>query len=167
MTVNVKTKGFNALPVEDRLWSRVRKGGPNECWNWFGARSGNYGSIWWNGNRIAAHRLSWILAGGEIPEEKELCHKCDNPLCVNPEHLFIGSHSENMKDAWNKGRLVPPHKRGCIPHNVLKTHCRNGHPFTPENTYRNKTARICRTCKRFHQTSYMNKRRSSRSKEPA
>lgn len=157
MDVNVTKgrRGFQRLPLADRLWAKTAKGAVNECWNWRGGNDGRYGALYWNGRRIKAHRASWRLANGEIPEGKEVCHSCDNPRCVNPRHLFLGSHSENMKDARAKGRQPIPHELGFIPHNALKTHCKRGHPFTPENTYTNSHGnRGCRICQRMHDAEY-------------
>jgi len=78
------------------------------CWVWQGkSRSGScrkYGRIKVNGKNMAAHRFSWELYFGEIPRGLLVCHKCDNPECVNPKHLFIGTQKDNMKDMKDKGR---------------------------------------------------------------
>jgi len=78
------------------------------CWLWTAARSpSGYGRIGIGGragNARQAHRISWGLHRGEIPKGKEVCHRCDTPSCVNPDHLFLGSHQENMRDAVQKGR---------------------------------------------------------------
>jgi hypothetical protein len=77
------------------------------CWLWFGAVDGcGYGKMMVKGVLKGAHRLSLILTGVEIPAGAYVCHKCDNPCCVNPEHLFIGSPRDNTKDAFKKGRIV-------------------------------------------------------------
>lgn len=90
-----------------RFFDKVNK--TENCWNWIGGGRGNgYGAIKYNNKVIDTHRLSWILHYGEIPEKLFICHKCDNRKCVNPEHLFLGTSSDNMKDCSNKGRLVFP-----------------------------------------------------------
>jgi hypothetical protein len=76
------------------------------CWLWLGAEKGNgYGNVR-NGQRnMTAHRASYIRAVGPVPEGADVCHKCDTRLCINPDHLFIGSRADNMQDAKQKGRV--------------------------------------------------------------
>ena len=90
----------------DRFWSRVDKsGGPDACWLWTaGTHTRGYGRIRWNGKAQSAHRISWALAYGPISEDLYVCHKCDNPLCCNPSHFFLGTASENTNDMMSKGR---------------------------------------------------------------
>ena len=87
----------------DRFWSKVSK--TDGCWIWTGAhyRSG-HGHSYFKGKYVGAHRLSWILENGEIPEGTNVCHHCDNPPCVNPDHLFLGSQADNMRDMRQKNR---------------------------------------------------------------
>lgn len=110
---------------EERLWSKIEKHGPDECWPWIGNRTKRgYGMIHaLDGGSCAAHRRVWILLNGPVGPKIEICHKCDNPSCCNPNHLFAGTHKENMQDAIKKGRfvfvrggdshgVVPPRLRG-------------------------------------------------------
>lgn len=79
------------------------------CILWDGARSGDgYGTVTINGKQHAAHRIAWAKANGEIPAGKWVLHKCDNPICVNPEHLFVGTPKENIQDCISKGRRNTP-----------------------------------------------------------
>lgn len=75
------------------------------CWEWAGyCNPDGYGQRKINGKTLRAHRMSYTVYSGEIPEGLCVLHKCDNPKCCNPEHLFIGTHSDNMKDMWDKNR---------------------------------------------------------------
>jgi len=79
------------------------------CWQWIAASRGNgYGCMKVNRKVIDAHRLSWEIHFGKIPDGLLVCHTCDNKKCVNPAHLFLGTHSDNMQDCLKKGRLVTP-----------------------------------------------------------
>lgn len=86
---------------------------PDKCWEWLGAKnSDGYGNFYYQGKYEKAHRAAWIIYFGEIPNGLCVCHHCDNPSCVNPKHLFLGTHADNMRDMTQKGRLVIPKKRG-------------------------------------------------------
>ena len=85
---------------EKRFWSRIRK--TNDCWHWTGATAGGYGQIVNCKIKTPAHRFSWELHFGQIPDGLFVCHHCDNKLCVNPDHLFLGTASDNMQDMIQK-----------------------------------------------------------------
>lgn len=97
-------------PIEDRFWSQVSQGDVQECWEWQSCLNPNgYGRIGHGGRggrKCAAHRVSWEIHYGAIPDSLWVLHKCDNPACVNPNHLFLGSHQDNMDDMIAKGRAA-------------------------------------------------------------
>lgn len=96
--------------MKERFLNKVIIKSSEECWEWKASYRGKYGVFKFNKKTIDAHRISYILFKGEIPKNMYVCHTCDNPKCVNPNHLFLGTHSDNMKDAFNKGRLKIPTK---------------------------------------------------------
>jgi len=94
-----------------RFWEKVIKAG--DCWNWTGATNGiGYGRLGHRGKQVSAHRFSYELVYGRIPDGMLVCHHCDNPGCVRPSHLFLGTNSDNMKDSVAKGRYKAPDTRG-------------------------------------------------------
>jgi hypothetical protein len=133
------------VPPEQRFWSKVDKRGPDECWPWVGGVDGRgYGRSRYNGSgRTTAHRIAWQLANGRDALLFVL-HRCDNPVCCNPAHLWEGTQSENMRDMAAKGRWNNGHRD-----DPPKTHCIHGHEFTPENTTLWSGHRVCRTCSRL------------------
>lgn len=95
----VPRPGPKPTPVADRFWPKVQK--TEHCWVWIGARlPGEYGEF----DTRRAHRVSWELHHGTIPEGLHVCHKCDNPPCVRPDHLFLGTANDNIQDCIKKGR---------------------------------------------------------------
>ena len=85
-----------------RFFDKVVKG--PDCWQWVGCRTGKYGQISYLGEMIGAHRMSYIIHKGDVPEGMVVMHSCDTPLCVNPDHLSAGTYSDNQMDAVSKGR---------------------------------------------------------------
>lgn len=103
--------------TSETFWAKVRKGAASECWEWSnGANSTGYGIVSWHGRRYTAHRVAAFLSGlvgcpakpAHSRDKEHVLHKCDNRRCCNPHHFFIGSYSDNQKDAYNKKRRVQP-----------------------------------------------------------
>ena len=91
--------------VAKHFWARLNK--TDTCWLWK-PKSGNgkYGVVTIHGVQRTAHRVAWELANGPIPNALMVCHKCDVPLCCNPDHLFLGTNADNQEDARRKGRMA-------------------------------------------------------------
>jgi hypothetical protein len=106
-----------------RFFDKIEK--TETCWIWKGALRGksSYGAIKYKGKVVDTHRVSYELHKGEIPKGLLVCHTCDVRKCVNPEHLFLGTHSDNSIDAYQKGRVIVPttgsFKKGCNSFNAL------------------------------------------------
>lgn len=94
------------LSLEDRFMSHVQKSDdPDDCWEWIGAKYINgYGEFGIKNKTCLAHRVSYALFIGNIPDGMFVCHRCDNHSCVNPSHLFLGTHQDNIQDMMNKDR---------------------------------------------------------------
>lgn len=101
--------GIKHNPVR-RFWGYVEKG--EGCWRWVGAKAGKYGRIAVHGRPTGAHRYSYELHHGPIPQGLVVMHTCDNPICVNPDHLKAGTYKENMADMDRKGRRVKASLKG-------------------------------------------------------
>jgi hypothetical protein len=124
----------------ERFWRKVEMIPFHDCWEWIGSNYGHtgYGKLFCSylGTGLA-HRISWMINVGAIPDGFLVCHSCDNRNCVNPKHLFLGSYKDNAIDASKKKRLAQQRK----------THCPVGHAYSGTNLYLYKSGRGCRECR--------------------
>jgi len=140
------------MTVADRFWSKVQCL-PGPCWLWTGTRQHNgYGRILVDGRMRQAHRVSYELTFGPVPAGLQVCHKCDNPPCVNPDHLFVGTQSDNLFDQGRKGRnalQVDPSRSVLAQRRREMTHCKRGHSLAEHARIKNDGKRECALCKLF------------------
>lgn len=115
----------------------------HDCWIW-AARTNEwgYGTMEINGKSIRAHRLSYLMFNGDLIPGKVVMHTCDNPVCVNPNHLRQGTHKDNSQDMVDKGR------------STKKTHCKQGHPLEGNNIIQDAYTRKCRECHNARRRAY-------------
>ena len=136
----------------DRFYEKVEQVTESGCWIWTGSLNDKgYGqfhdydvSFATHRGNVSAHRWSFNFFKGPLMEGAHVCHSCDVPCCVNPDHLWIGTHQDNMRDLWTKGRGT----KGRVFPERSKAFCIHNHPYTPENTVyagakRMKRCRIC------------------------
>jgi hypothetical protein len=141
----VGQKGSDAVNeifrITDRFMAKVKKIEAG-CWEWSSSIDpSGYGKITFDGKQLLAHRVSYAIYQGQIPDGMMVLHRCDNRSCVNPDHLFLGTGKDNMVDCAAKGRAVRA--------NAMKTHCPKGHELSGENLYfdpHGVGSRRCRTC---------------------
>jgi hypothetical protein len=125
-----------------RFMGRISFFDKDKCWEWTGLKNEHgYGLFYNNKKLMKAHRFSLIIAKG-LKCEKDLggyvLHKCDNPCCVNPDHLYVGTQKDNARDKVSRKR----------DHQTKKTHCPKGHEYSGENLRVYKNGRYCRACQR-------------------
>lgn len=135
---------------KERFFQKVNK--TESCWLWTGAvTSKGYGSMGIAGKNTSTHRLSYMWFKGAIPEGMYVCHSCDTPACVNPDHLWLGTNSDNMKDMVTKDRNGGASRK--------QTHCKKGHSFEEfeslvyikkQGRQIGKEYRVCKECKRIN-----------------
>lgn len=123
------------MNLEKRFWIKVKK--TDSCWLWMAGKFHfGHGRFKIRNKNKQAHRVSWEMKNGPIPNGMLVCHKCDVPSCVNPDHLFLGTYKDNMQDSLLKGRN----------YEANRTHCPKGHPYSIENTQIYNNKRKCKTC---------------------
>ena len=109
---SARKAGKPTMPITERLLSKVVLNKSSGCWEWQGYTRNGYGRTTIGSRKdgtrhtISVHRLAYITWVGEIPQGFEVCHKCDNPCCINPEHLFVGTRQDNIDDRERKGRNI-------------------------------------------------------------
>ena len=114
------------------------------CWEWTAGRNAlGYGQLYFKGFRSAATRIIYCAIHGPFDSALDVCHSCDNPLCVNPEHIRVDTHRNNLRDASKRKRL----------NGQWKTHCKRGHPLSGDNLYIDPSSgfRQCKACCRERQ----------------
>jgi len=143
--------GRKPIPEEERFWEKVDKSGPNpdfpDCWEWTANKVKTYGMFSCRRNginkKVQTHKYIWEKLNGPVTGGLEVCHLCNNPPCVRPDHLEVGSRSHNQRYSVMYGN----HKES------RKTHCKHGHPYDEENTiYKisKRTGFKTRDCKECH-----------------
>jgi hypothetical protein len=148
-------RGYRGTP-EARFWQKVDRTG--DCWLWTGATTRGYAYFYRaRGCTTVASHFAWLLGSGEeVPADRIVLHRCDNPLCVRFDHLFIGTFADNTADMISKGRMISPYQS--------RTHCKRGHELTAENTHQyGKAKRACRECAKLATHRYLSRKRSRRS----
>lgn len=148
--LQIKKASPRGTPLATRFWRKVRISG--DCWIWSGSRTKTGYGLFDTPTRLA-HRISYELTTGPIPDGLAILHKCDNPSCVRPDHLWAGTLSENQKDSKRKGRH----------YEAAMTHCHRGHPFDEQNTIVSfrKNGGIHRHCKQCRRVRYAAQKRQS------
>lgn len=139
-----------------KFWSRVDKSG--SCWTWQGARGrGGYGRFSLALGTLSAHRLAYTLLVGSIPKGMCVCHRCDNPPCVNPDHLFVGTYRDNIRDMMQKGRRRTRKARRGTDGTLHCSLCRrilSPDQFTRDNSCQRGYRYYCKPCQRRRNQHY-------------
>jgi hypothetical protein len=142
----------NKVSIKEKLLSKIIK--TKECWIWTGHKNHKgYGVLWDSKSKKLkrTHRLSFETFNGKIKDKLHVLHRCDNPSCINPLHLFLGTNSDNQKDAVKKGRHWHSNKK----------YCAKGHPYSGNNLYLRKQGyRECKVCMKESWTKNNKKRYS-------
>lgn len=140
--------------TEERFWDSCIPEPNSGCWLWTkSTRPNGYGQFAAKtGHIVYAHRFAFELLWGAIPDGRYVCHRCDTPACINPDHIYLGTPQDNVNDMRERGRAAWGH------YLAARTQCANGHAFTQQNTIRRADgSRKCRECGR----EYMRRKRAS------
>jgi hypothetical protein len=140
----------------ERFWAKVDVQGPDECWDWTGASGvGGYGVIGKRTNgrqwQLRAHRMSAAIHFGMFDRRLDVLHTCDNPRCVNPAHLYLGTDADNARDRGERRRSAQS----------KRTHCPQGHTYDDSNTRVYAGKRHCRMCDRLRAARIRNEHQSN------
>lgn len=151
--------------LAERFWEKVSKGGPvhpvlgTACWAWTASTNPNgYGKIFVAGRLQVASRVSWEMHNGPIPDGLFVLHHCDNPLCVRPAHLFLGTCADNVRDMWSKGRAVT-----IATLYASRDTCPNGHHYDAATTrILPNGGRRCLICRKASSDTFLSRNRERR-----
>lgn len=149
-------------PLLERFEEKYTPEPMSGCWLWTAATTvDGYGEIRSGGKTAKAHRVAWTLFRYEIPPGIEVCHRCDNPPCVNPAHLFLGTRGDNMGDCAKKGRAWNP----TAEMEKNRTHCHAGHEYTESNTYWRPDCNNSRGCRKCRAATERRRRAAARTSQ--
>lgn len=154
----MKKRGRPPKPLKDRIMARVKVDKQTGCWNYDGYVDPITGYAMFSlrnpKRNTGAHRASYMAFKGDIGDNHVL-HKCDNRICLNPDHLYLGDHMQNMRDRDFRGRNF----------NKSKTHCSKGHPFSGDNLYEWRGKRRCKKCDRANTRNLWRKKHNLTEKQ--